>query len=64
MLITEDEQLPLCRTPFSTLLCMRRAASDDDEKLRTFPSVVTIINIQKTNPHSRSLGNIIIRKSE
>lgn len=37
MLITEDEQLPLRRTPFYTLPCMLRSASDEnDEKLWTF----------------------------
>lgn len=36
MLITEDEQLPLRRAPFSTLLCMLAASDENDEKLRTF----------------------------
>lgn len=37
MLITEDEELPLRRTLFYTVLCMLRAASDEsDERLRTF----------------------------
>lgn len=58
MLITEDEQLPLRRTLFYTVLCMLRAASDEvDERLRTF-------RYDNKRLTLRSLGNIIIRKSE